>query len=279
MRHPLADPRGVARARTNSAICRCGPRRSPSARGRSCGSPARGRAATAQRRRRTDKQRAARRRPGGGRTRQPGDRARALREPQDRRKAPHRRHFSSRWSRCSWRSPPSRPRSPRPAGPSRSTSPARTRTSTATRRPAGGLFSVPADDLRPWRDLRPVEVAAAGSTALVTWRQADRIRAAVAAGSGAFEMQNPVSVPGQKGDYRQPAVAPSGAAVVAWRRYPDRAGRRRARAAHLMGGSRPTDRGRGRPRGRPGRNGGRTGPSSPRARRRGSRPACTGARG
>ena len=89
----------------------------------------------------------------------------------------------------------------------------------AARRPAGGLFSAPQTISDAGAMSDQVEVAAAGSTALITWRQADRIRAAVATGSGAFEMQNPVSVPGQKGDYPQPAVAPSGAAVVAWRRY------------------------------------------------------------
>ena len=89
----------------------------------------------------------------------------------------------------------------------------------ASRRPAGGLFSAPQTISDPGATSDQLEVAAAGSTAVITWRQADRIRAAVATGNGAFEMQNPLSLPGQKGDYPQPAVAPSGAAVVAWRRY------------------------------------------------------------
>ena len=89
----------------------------------------------------------------------------------------------------------------------------------AARRPTGGLFSAAQTISDPGAMADHLGVSGGGDTTVIAWRQADRVRAAIATGTGAFEMQNPVSAGGEKTDFPQVAVAPSGAAVMAWRRY------------------------------------------------------------
>lgn len=86
----------------------------------------------------------------------------------------------------------------------------------STSRPGGGPFGPVRDVSDTGSSSRDAQLAAAGTTAVLTWVQAGRVRAAIAAGGEPFVVQKPLTPLGRSGELPQVAVAPTGAAVVAW---------------------------------------------------------------